>query len=303
MRLKANCLGALALACAAFLAVALPTTHTSAQATDDSAISAERKAERFRIGRAILDLIPRIGEEREREVSYLRRRFTSGLAREEVDTLIALIEDVENGDPRAMYETALRLRDGQGFPRHWRAGLTWLERAGDHGVLEAYVAAAHMMLDEPDPGYKWEGESLLKRAARYGLAAAQKEVATRELARFGKNESYGNRPYAWLLLAEANGAEVSDAEFAAARDNLSKERRKDTRAIVQLALDQSRLPRFWPSVRESDPAEILKEDLRAALRWHECGGALSIIGDARQAGIAAADRDFRALDWKGTCFD
>ncbi len=303
MRLKANRLGAISLACAAFLAVALPATHTLAQTNNDAATSAEREAEQFRIGRAILDLIPRIGEEREREVSYLRRRFASGPAREEVDTLIALIEDVESGDPQVMYETALRLRDGEGFPRHWHAATTWLERAGDHGVLEAYHAAAHMLFDEPDPVYKWKGESLLKRAARHGLAAAQKEVATRELARFGENESYGNRPYAWLLLAEANGAEVSDAEFAAARDNLSKARRKDTRAIVQLALGKSRLPRLWPSVRESDPTEILKEDLRAALRWHECGRALSIIGDARQAGIAAAERDFRALDWKGTCFD
>lgn len=301
MQLKSLCLGAMSLACAALLAVALPATHTLAQTNNDAATSAEREAERFRIGRAILDLIPRIGGEREREVSYLRRRFASGPAREEVDTLIALIEDVESGDPRVMYETALRLRNGEGFPRHWHAAITWLERAGDHGVLEAYRAAAHMLFDEPDPIYKLKGESLLRRAARYGLAAAQKEVATRELARVGEIESYQIKPYAWLLLAEANGAEVGEAEFAAARDNLSKERRKYTRTIVQRALGQTRLPRLWPSIRDEDPAEILKEDVRAALRWHECDGAFSIIDDARRAGNPAAEHELNKLHDNGKC--
>ena len=138
MQLKSLRLVAAGLACAVLLAAALPSSHAAAQITDDPAISAEQDPERSRIQHAILDLIWRIGEERERDLRDLRWRYRSGLSREYLESQIAWIEEIESGDPRVMYETALRLRDGEGLPQHRRAALTWFERAGDQGVPAGY---------------------------------------------------------------------------------------------------------------------------------------------------------------------
>ena len=57
MQLKSRRLGAMALACAALLAVALPAPNAAAQSSDDAAISSVSEAERPRIDSAALDLV------------------------------------------------------------------------------------------------------------------------------------------------------------------------------------------------------------------------------------------------------
>ena len=97
---------------------------------------------------------------------------------------------------------------------------------------------------------------------------------------------------------------MSAAEFAAARDYLSEEVRADARESVQWALGKAHLPTMWPTIRrDDDPVYVFDEDLRAALNWHECGSVFSIIDDARQAGMAAADYELGRLYEEGTCVD
>ena len=299
MQLKSLRLGAMSLVCAALLAAALPTSHAAAQAAEGTAVSSDQDG---LFSQRTLDLVD-MGRRKIR-LRHLSEVFMERIP-EQFAAPFALIEEFERGDPRIMFETALRLRDGDGLPQHREAALTWLERAGDHGVPEGYHAAARMLLDEADTSFdRWKGENLLKRAARFGVAAAQKDLSLRELARVDEIKSYNNRPYAWLLLAQANGAEVSAAEFAAARDYLAEEAREDARASVQWALGRARLPGSWPLFRDDDdPAKIFDEDLRAALHWQECRRVVSIIDDARQAGIAAAEYELGLLHEEGTCVD
>lgn len=288
----------MSLAGAVLLAAASPAPHAAAQTTEGAAVSFDRDG---LFSKPTLDLVD-MGRRKFR-LRHLSEVFMERIPKR-FAAPFALIEEFERGEPRVVYETALRLRDGDGLPRHREAALTWLERAGDYGVPEGYYAAARMLLDEPDTSLnRWKGEDLLKRAARYGVAAAQKDLSLRELAGVQQNETYRNRPYAWLLLAQANGADVSAAEFAAARDYLSEEAREDARASVQWAHGRARLPASWPLIRDDDPADIFDEDLRAALHWQECGRILSMIDDARQAGIAAAEHELGLLHEEGTCVD
>ena len=258
---------------------------------------------------AALDLVARTPRH-DRRMERLKRtlRWSGGglpfrAIPPELEAEIDWLSEIERGDPRILYETALRLRDGDGLPQHRDAAVTWLERAGYRGLPEGYYAAARMLLDEPDTSLnRWKGEDLLKLAARYGVAAAQKDLSLRELAGVEQIESYNNRPYAWLLLAEASGVDVSAAEFAAARDYLSEEARADARESVQWALGKAHLPTMWPTHRrDDDPFYVFDEDLRAALNWHECDRILSIIGNARQAGITAAEHELGLLHEEGTC--
>ena len=177
MQLKALRIPAMTLGCAVLLAAALPTPRAAAQAADEPAISSEREAEQERIQRAVLGLVRHVGKAREREVRILRSIFRSRVAPDILESQIAWIEEIESGDPRVMYETALRLRDGDGLPQHREAAVTWFERAGDHGVPEGLFEASRMLLANPfRVGDILRSDDLLKRAARTGVAAAQKEL-------------------------------------------------------------------------------------------------------------------------------
>ena len=301
MQLKSLRLGAIVLACAVLVAVALPAPHTSAQAADDPSISSVNEAERFRIDDAILDLIWHIGEAREREVRALRSSRTSSATRAYLDTRIAWIEEIERGDPRVMYETALRLRDGNGLPQHRLAALTWLERAGDHGVPEGYYALARMRLDSPDgEGDLLIGGMTLKRAAYMGVTAAQKDLGLREIAGVPLDGSY-YQGYAWLLLARANGVEVDDDVLANAGEHLTEEERQDARRSVRKAAGKARLPRIWPLRDDFRTSEIWQAEVRSALNWQECGRALAVLDGARQSGDAEAEHELAVLYEEGTC--
>ena len=51
-----------------------------------------------------------------------------------------------------LYETAQRVRDGEGWPQDYDAAARWLERAGEAGVPEAHYQAALLLFD-PDRGH------------------------------------------------------------------------------------------------------------------------------------------------------
>ena len=303
MQLKALHLGAMALACAVLLAAALPAPHAAAQATGDPTVSSEQEAAQVRIQRAVLNIVMFLGDEREREVRDLRWRYRSGLSREYLDSQIAWIEGIEQGDPRIMFETALRLRDGDGLPQDRRAAKTWFERAGDHGVPEGYYASARMRLDNPDgDGDLLIGGMTLNRAAYMGVTAAQKDWGMREIAGVPLDGSYYHG-YAWLLLARANGAEVDDAAIANAGEHLTEEDREHARRRVEKATGKVRLPRIWPLGDEFDESELWQAEVRSALNWEECGRALSALDAGRQAGDPVAEHRTAEFYEEGTCVD
>ena len=245
MQLKSLRLGVTSLACVVFLAVALPGTHTSAQTTGDAAISSLSEAVQLRIQRAVLDRLWSIREFREREIRDLRSGYTSSAAREYLDSQIAWIEEIESGDPHIMYETALRLRDGDGLPQHRRAALTWLERAGDHGVPEGHYAAVLMLLDEPDNLLnRIMVEDMLKRAARHGVAGAQRDLGMRLIA-FDPQTGGSYRAYHWLMLAQVNGADVDAEARNEASASLAAEERLAVGLKISLAVGKS-VSISWP---------------------------------------------------------
>ena len=144
--------------------------------------------------------------------------------RKDVEARIAWIEEIESGDPSALYETALDVRDGNGLPQHRDAAVTWLERAGDHGVPEALYAAARMELDDLGEGPAAViGEDLLERAARRNVVEAQKEFGLRLVAQGAHWDYLYFNAYGWLLLAEANGEDVDDDLLSMVRKRLSEE--------------------------------------------------------------------------------
>ena len=263
----------------ALLAVALPASHAAAQTTGDTAISSEREAERLRIQRTVLGLVWRIGEDREREVRDLRK-YASGAAREYLDSQIAWIVRIECGDPRILYETALRLRDGDGLPQHRQAARSWFERAGDHGVPEGFLAAARMQLDEPDTFLnRIMVEDLLKRAARKGVVAAQRDLGMRLIAAGPQIGGY-YRGYHWLLLAQVNGADVDTGALAEASESLSAERRLAAGLKIEMAVGEN-LSTMWPFGGVISEREKLEEKLAAALNWGECGRAPAVLEGER----------------------
>ncbi len=285
MQLKSRRLGVIGVAFAALLAVALAGLYTVLHTADDAAISSEREAERLRIQRTVLDLVSRTGERREREVRDLRK-YASGAAREYLDSQIAWIEGIECGDPRVLYETALRLRDGDGLPQHRRAARSWFERAGDHGAPEGFLAAARMRLDEPDTFLnRIMVEDLLKRAARKGVVAAQRDLGMRLIAAGPQIGGY-HRGYHWLLLAQVNGADVDTGALAEASESLSVERRLAAGLKIEMAVGKN-LSTMWPFGGAISEEEKLEEKLNSAFAWGECGRALAILEGERPINLRA----------------
>lgn len=270
MQLRALRLGAMGLAGAVLLAAALPASHAAAQAADDPVISSLSEAEQLRIQRAVLDRFWSIREFREHEIRDLRSGYTSGAAREYLDSQIAWIVRIECGDPHVLYETALQLRDGDGLPQHRRAALAWFERAGDHGVPEGHYAAARMLLDEPDDFLnRIFVEGLLKRAARKGVAAAQRDLGMRLIA--ADPHSGGSyQGYHWLLLAQVNGADVDTDALTEAGASLSAEQRLAVGLKIEMAAGKN-LSTNWPFGGVISEREKLEEKLNTALAWGECG--------------------------------
>jgi hypothetical protein len=259
--------------------VALPCTHTSAQTTDEPAVSSEREAERLRIQQAALDLVWRTGEDRDREVRDLRK-YASGAAREYLDSQIAWIVRIECGDPRVLYETALRLRDGDSLPQHRRAARTWFERSGDQGAPEGFLAAARMRLDEPDTVLnRIIVEDLLKRAARKGVVAAQKDLGMRLIAAGPQIGGY-YRGYHWLLLAQVNGADVDTGALAEASESFSAEEHLAAGLKVEMAVGKN-LSTIWPFRGVISEEEKWVEKLNAALAWGECGRVPAVLEGER----------------------
>ena len=70
---------------------------------------------------------------------------------DELAAEIGWLAELEDGDPSQLFETAVRISDGDGWPQDYDVAARWLERAGDGGVPEAHYEAAQLLFD-PERG-------------------------------------------------------------------------------------------------------------------------------------------------------
>ncbi len=137
------------------------------------------------------------------------------------------------GDPRKLFQTALRVRDGSGLPQVREAAIVWLVWAGSRGVPEADYELGLTYLDTPRRELEvGAGIGSLAMAGRDGFVLAQVELG-RRYAVGDQVQQSDHAAYVWLLMAEENGADVaalleevgarmSKGDRRAARDELEK---------------------------------------------------------------------------------
>jgi uncharacterized protein len=116
---------------------------------------------------------------------------------------------VDQGDPREKYLAAVRVQAGKDVPRNCMAAKRWLWRAATDGLPEAQLEMAHWYFDgictAKDLSF---AKSFLYNAARSGFLPAVIELGRRHL--YGRGiRKHDLAAYAWLLSAQAKGADVA----------------------------------------------------------------------------------------------
>ncbi len=121
------------------------------------------------------------------------------------------VNALEDGGVEELFELALRVRDGDGFPPNVRAAVAWLFEAAAKGFAEARYEIARMSLGgEYDDGALGLGMAHLFIAAEAGYVPAQIDLASRfEEGRETRQSDFA--AYVWLLKAQASGADVDEA--------------------------------------------------------------------------------------------
>ncbi len=139
---------------------------------------------------------------------------------------VAWIARLEDGDPRALYETTLRLRDDQRFVPTGGAILGLFLRAGERGVPEGYFDAGQLFLSVSLTQFqKSIGFQYLVEAGRAGYGPAQAEIGIRFAGGRGVRQS-DFAAYTWLLIARDSGQSVGNL-IREVESRLSPEARQD----------------------------------------------------------------------------
>jgi TPR repeat protein len=142
------------------------------------------------------------------------------------------VAEIEGGDPRTLFETALRVRDGRGLPKVRQAAITWLSVAGSRGVPAAYYELGLTHLDAPRRELEVKaGIGSLAMAGREGFVPAQVEMG-RRYAAGDQVQQWDHAAYVWLLMAAGNGADVA-ALLDEVGGRLSDEDRRTARAEAE----------------------------------------------------------------------
>lgn len=145
---------------------------------------------------------------------------------------IEWLNEIERGDPRVMYATALRLRDGDGLPQHREAAVALLRLAAKRGVMEANYDLGVMLLDAPrDYLDTADGIRALIEAGDNRFVPAQVELGRRYATGDGVRR-WDRSAYGWLLMAEDNGADVA-ALLEEVGGRLSEDERRSARADAE----------------------------------------------------------------------
>jgi len=122
-------------------------------------------------------------------------------------------------------------------------------------------------------------EDLLKRAARKGVVAAQRDLGMRLIAAGPQIGGY-YQGYHWLLLAQVNGADVDTGALGEASESLSAIERLAVRLRVEIAVGKN-LSTIWPFGGDISEGEKWEEKLSAALHWGRCGRSLAVLDRER----------------------
>ncbi len=135
------------------------------------------------------------------------------------------LNEIEDGDPQIMYETALRVRDGDGLPQVRDAAVAWLRLAADRGVMAANYDLGLILLDAPR-GFldTADGIRALAESGGNGFVPALVELGRRYATGDGVRR-WDSAAYVWLLIAEDRGAEVA-ALLDEVGGRLSKQERR-----------------------------------------------------------------------------
>ena len=141
---------------------------------------------------------------------------SSGELRQWRLAVVNWIAGIEDGDPRELYESALRLGPV----------LSLLVLAGERGVLEGYFEAGLLVLSVSlTPFQRSLGFAYLIEAGRAGYGPAQAEVGRRFADGRGVRRS-DLAAYTWLLIARGNGESVGSV-LGEVESRLSPEARRD----------------------------------------------------------------------------
>ena len=127
---------------------------------------------------------------------------------DEMTAIIDRVAALEDGDPRVLYETALRVRDGDGWPRDLDAAAEWMGIAGESGITDAAYDASQILLDPSRSSIdRTSGIRLLGDAGYAGHVGAQLEVA-RRFTTSDQIDRWDYAAYLWFSFAAQNGADV-----------------------------------------------------------------------------------------------
>ena len=155
---------------------------------------------------------------------YLRSREVPGLLAEE----LLPFQEIADGPAEQKYEFALRWRDGRGLPKSREGYLNWLSEAALGRFPPAqYEFGLARLAGEIGILGAFDGVEWIWYAARAGHVPAQADLA-RHLETGKGTEPSAIQALAWYLIAQRNGAEVSES-IERLTGLLSETERRDAR--------------------------------------------------------------------------
>lgn len=120
-------------------------------------------------------------------------------------------QEIADGPPEQQYEFALRWRDGQGLPKSREGYLNWVRRSALGGFPPAlYEFGLARLAGEIGVIGAFDGADWIWDAARADYLPAQLDLARRFEGGNGTQPS-AVQALAWYLIAQRNGAEVSES--------------------------------------------------------------------------------------------
>ncbi len=153
------------------------------------------------------------------------RPFPSALSEE-----IAWLDRVEKSAPLDTLAVAVKLRDGEGLPKHRKGAIALMSKLATKDVREAWYEFGMTLREDPDPEKRSEGLNNIMMAAMEGYRPAQEAYGRYRLEKFNAGHDAWDaiQAYGMLYKAGREGADV-DAELESIWQRLSEGDREQAR--------------------------------------------------------------------------